>query len=111
MCPAIGLRHLGLDPDLLTTSRFLKLLGLPLIEGFPFPNPSPSSCQMPGKGKNVYTAQPPNPRSRLPRSLLFFYPSPQTPRLFDSSQPANRPCLPSAVTEFLSSARIEMTLD
>lgn len=41
MCPAIGLRHLGLGPDLLTTSRFLKLLGLPLIEGFPFPNPLP----------------------------------------------------------------------
>lgn len=38
-CPAIGLPHLGSDPDLLNTSRFLKLLGLPMIEGFPSPNP------------------------------------------------------------------------
>lgn len=99
-CPAIGLPHLGSDPDL-NTSRFLKLLGLPMIEGFPFPNPSPSSSQMPGRRKKMFILHSHPTCAAVCFSLAHFLvpalPDSQTPRSFDSSQPANCPCLPSAV--------------
>lgn len=118
-CPAIGLPHLGSDPDLLNTSRFLKLLGLPMIEGFPSPNPLSKfnvRCRE-GKEKKkkmftLHSHPTLAPVSfQFARFLVPILPGSQTPRSFDSSQPANRPCLPSAVTAFLSSALTVMSLD
>lgn len=81
-CPAIGLPHLGSDPDILNTSRFLKLLGLPMIEGFPSPRPLPNlyvRCREEKKCLHCTATQPSLPS--LSRSLIFLCPSCRTLKL------------------------------